>query len=185
MLLNPHEVYTDSKTKHLQVVFLGLYEKMSIKQIMHFTNYACSTVKRYLNKFKSLLTEAKNTFFHTVEIITECDLLNKAKQKCYLFKFYDENSNIIFSKVGTTVRKIRCRLNEEIKGYRKTGADIYKAVICSVFDCGDLPAEGAESITRAEFIKQYPQAFRKNDRFEKIDISTDDFNKIVNSYLKR
>lgn len=184
MLLNPHEVYTDSRIKHLQVVFLGLHEKMPINKIMEFTNYTRATVKRYLDKFKTLLEEATNTFFHTVEIIVECDLLDEAKQKCYLFKFYDENSNIVFSKIGTTVREIRSRLNEEIKSYRKAGSNIYKAIVCSVFDCGELPAEGAESITRAEFIKQFPQAFRKNDRFEKIDIPTENFNKIVNSYLK-
>ena len=112
MLLNPYKTYTDPKIKQLQVVFLGLYEKMPIKKIMEITNYARSTIKRYLNKLKHLLKQAISTFLFNVEIIEKCDLLNKAQQKCYLFKFYDENSNIIFSKVGTTTREIRTRLNE-------------------------------------------------------------------------
>lgn len=184
-MLNPHCNYSDVRTKHLQVIFLGLCEKMPVKRIAEITCYAVSTVKRYLNKFKSLLDESKTIFFSEVEIISECDLLNKATEKCYLFKFYNDKSEIIFSKVGTTTRKVKTRVKEEIRSYRKNAVDVYKVVICSVFDCGELPAEGAESITRAEFIRQYPNTFKKNDRFMNIDIPTENFNKIVNSYLKR
>ena len=94
----------------------------------------------------------------------------------------DEEGNLQFSKVGTTTRKVSQRLKEEIRSYRKNFSIGY-AVIESVFNCGDLPAEGAESYCRAKFIKQYPHTFKKNDRFIGINIPVDDFNDIVKSYL--
>ena len=183
MLLNPHDTYTDPKTKHFQVVFLALFEKVSAKKIAEITNYAVSTVKTYIRKFKSLLEEAKTIFFSKPEVIVECKLFNEAKEKCYLFKFYDEQNKIIFSKIGTTTRKVKDRLKEEIKSYRKSGINIYAVKICSVFDCKGLPAEGAESICRAEFIKKFPNTFKKNDRFMNVDIPTSEFAKIVEGYL--
>lgn len=105
------------------------------------------------------------------------------KQLVYLYKFYDENNELICSKVGTTTRLPEQRLKEETKYYRKHDIPVDNAKICSVIDCGELPAEGAESITRALFIQKYPNAFKKNDRFFGVDLPTRTFNKIVNNYL--
>ena len=101
----------------------------------------------------------------------------------YLYKFYDENGSLICSKVGTTTRLPEERLKEEITYYRKHNIPVANAKICSVIDCGELPAEGAESITRALFIRKSPKAFCKNDRFFGVDIATRTFNKIVQDYL--
>ena len=101
---------------------------------------------------------------------------------CYLFKFYDSEGNLLFSKIGTTERAILQRLKEEIRKYKKS-FDIYGVVIESVWDCGDIPPEGAESFVRAHFIKNNPTSYVKNDRFLKYDISVAEFNDCVKAYL--
>ena len=105
------------------------------------------------------------------------------KQLVYLFKFYDAENELICSKVGTTTRLPEQRLKEEIKYYRKREIPVDHADICSVIDCGDIPAEGAESVTRAAFIRNHRETFKKNDRFFGLDIPTRTFNRIVNEYL--
>ena len=69
------------------------------------------------------------------------------------------------SKIGTTTREVRKRLVEELKNktYKEMGC--VRAVINRVYDCGELPAEGLESYFRAMYIKQFPNSFKKNDRF--------------------
>ena len=186
MTKNPFERYETVAEKHLQVVYLYSRLRLTAEKVAKITGYAVSTVKTYARKFVDLLKAATEYFeepFNTV-IKVLCPSLGKAKaEKCYLFKFYDNADNLLFSKIGTTTRAIKARLKEEIKAYRKGGFDIGKAEICEVIDCGELPAEGAESICRAEFIRQYKGTFKKNDRFMGVDIPTTDFCKIVYAYL--
>lgn len=108
----------------------------------------------------------------------------KGTKICYLFKFYDSNGELLFSKIGTTERTVGRRLNEEISQYSKK-YDINKAVVESVFDCGTIHPEGAESAARAEFIMQNPTSFIKNDRFLGFDIKVEDFNNCVQNYLDK
>ena len=143
-----------------------------------------SKVKTLARKY---ILDAENMIVKVVKQVADTiiSLVNNGDEegeKVYLFKFYDEEGNLQFSKVGTTIRKVSQRLKEEIRSYRKNFSIGY-AVIESVFNCGDLPAEGAESYCRAKFIKQYPHTFQKNDRFMGIDIPVDDFNDAVKSYL--
>lgn len=111
------------------------------------------------------------------------DLLDEAKEKCYLFEFLNEKGESLCSKVGTTTRKVRQRLNEELRSdtYRNMGA--VSVVIHRVYDCGDIPAEGLESFFRAEYIRKFPNSFKKNDRFinEKFDLVEAD--KIAEKYF--
>lgn len=172
--------FENTEMKRLQVVYLN-YHSFSTDQIAKWTGYAKSTIKSYVKKFSDLLDKAKQTFYH-VSIKTK-QVLCKGRQYVYLFKFYNENGEIIWSKVGTTTRLPNSRLKEELKYYRSKGATIGNAEICSVIDCGAVPAEGAESVTRAAFIKKYPTSFQKNDRFTGVDISTRTFNSIVMNYL--
>ena len=95
----------------------------------------------------------------------------------------DAKVELICSKVGTTTQLPEQRLAQEIKYYREHGIPVERTEICSVIDCGTIPAEGAESITRAAFIRKYPDAFKKNDRFFGIDIPAVTFNRIVKNYL--
>lgn len=185
MYHNPFVRYENTETKHMQVVFLKEHLKLSAEEISAIIGYAVSTVKKYARKFLSLLKTAKKFFIQAKNSIVEtvCDLLDDKKEKCYLFKFYDGNNEILFSKVGTTTRKIIDRLREEIKEYKKSGFNICKVKVCKVIDCGEIPAEGAESFVKARYIKKYQGAFQKNDRFIKIDIPTDDFTEAVMGYL--
>ncbi len=104
-------------------------------------------------------------FFNGKEILTngQFSLLDEVEQKCYLFRFFDSEGNLIFSKVGTTTKPILTRIKSELREYEKW--DAVSCVIDRVYDCGHLPAEGMESYFRWEYIRRHPEAFRKNDRF--------------------
>lgn len=186
MYYNPFGHYNDSNTKRMQVVFLKECMNLSFEKIAEITSYALSTVKKYAKKFLNLLKKAKQIFIKRVNSIIEtiCDLGKTKTEKCYLIKFYNSKNEIIFSKIGTTTREVVQRLREEIKNYRKGGFDVRKAIICKVIDCGKTPAEGAESYCKAIFIKQYQGAFKKNDRFMKVDIPINDFIEAVMGYLR-
>lgn len=186
MARNPFERYENTKIKHLQVVYLSKRLKLTTKKVAEITGYAISTVKTYARKFVDLLKTATDYFEKPFETVVQilCKNVGKANtEKCYLFKFYDNTDKLLFSKIGTTTRSIKTRLKEEIKSYRKGGFDIGKVEICEVINCGELPAEGAESICRAKFIKKYKGTFQKNDRFMEVDIPTTEFYEIVMGYL--
>lgn len=100
---------------------------------------------------------------------------------CYLFKFYDNNGELIYTKVGTTERTIRERLSEELRQYRKN-CDISHATVESVFDTGDLFPEGVQDYIKGVWMRKYNKYYVRNDRFT-CDIPTDDFNNLVTGYL--
>ena len=133
--------------------------------------------KKYILDSQNMIVKIK-TIINYLTSFTE----TKGAEKVYLFKFYDYENRLLFSKVGTTKRTIKERLNEEITSYKKR-FEIGLAEIVSVINCGEIPAEGAESIVRAVFIKKCPKSFIKNDRFLATDINVDVFNKIVYNYL--
>lgn len=172
--------FDDTEMKRLQVVYLN-QNGFTDKEIMKWVDYAESTIRNYVRKFCDLAEKAKETF---QKITQKAKLLVVGrKELVYLYKFYDAEDNLICSKVGTTTRLPEQRIQEEIKYYQKHNIPVYRGEICSVIDCGEIPAEGAESITRAAFIRKYPKAFCKNDRFFGVDLSVRTFNKIVKGYL--
>ena len=175
------QTYADTETKRLQVVYLN-ENGFTPKEISKWTEYAESTIKSYIRKFADLIEKAKNTFYHITQKVKK--VLRGGKQLVYLYKFYNKMGELICSKVGTTTRLPEQRLKEELKYYQKHGIEVERGEICSVIDCGAIPAEGAESETRAKFIRKFPDAFCKNDRFFGVDIPTRTFNKIVNEYLE-
>lgn len=103
------------------------------------------------------------------------------QQAVYFFKFYNSNE-LEFNKIGTTSKDIIKRLRDEIGEYAKK-YDIQKVEVHRMRSCGEAPAEGAESELRSKFIKEYPMAFRKNDRFFNVDIAPEVFDKILNEYF--
>ena len=171
--------FEETHLRRLQLVYLN-DNGFTPEEIAKWTDYAISTIKTYIKKYSELLETAKKTFYHVTQKVKK--VLKSGKQLVYLYKFYGVEE-LICSKVGTTTRLPEQRLKEEIKYYANHGIAIDHAEICSVIDCGAIPAEGAESITRAFFIRKYPEAFCKNDRFFGVDISTRTFNKVVNDYL--
>ncbi len=122
-------------------------------------------------------------YYNGKEILTngEFSLLDEAEQKCYLFRFFDSEGNLICSKVGTTTRPILIRIKSELREYEKL--DAVTCVIDRVYDCGHIPAEGMESYFRAEYIRRHPEAFRKNDRFFSVAFDLEDADRICRAYL--
>lgn len=176
------QTFEDTKMKRMQVVYLN-YKNFTPAQIAKWVDYKVSTIKMYIKKYTDdLLEKAKKIFYH-VSMKTKKVLVGGV-QLVYLFKFFNADGGLICSKVGTTTRLPEERMKEEIKYYIKRGIPVASAEICSVIDCGAIPAEGAESLTRALFIRRFPASFKKNDRFFGVDIPVRTFNQAVNNYLK-
>ena len=95
----------------------------------------------------------------------------------------DKNDESICSKVGTTTRTVQERIREELRSdtYKKMGA--VRCIIHRVYDCGEIPAEGLESMFRATYIRKYPNSFHKNDRFIKQKFDLAEADKICKGYL--
>lgn len=178
--INALQELDDTDLKHLQVVYLNSHG-FKYEEIRKWTGYALSTIQGYVYKFQNLVEEAKQVFYHITKKAKQ--VITGKRQLVYLYKFYDCDGTLICSKVGTTTRLPEDRLKEEIIYYQKHNIPVASAEICSVIDCGDMPAEGAESITRAAFIRKYSDKFCKNDRFFDVDIPIRTFNSIVTNYL--
>ena len=103
------------------------------------------------------------------------------EEAVYFFKFYNKKE-LEFNKIGTTAKDVIARLRREIGDYSKN-FDIHRVEIHRIRSCGNRPAEGDESALRAELISQYPEAFRKNDRFFGVDIDPAVFDKILSKYF--
>lgn len=116
-----------------------------------------------------------------MEFMPQCGANIKGEEAVYFFKFYNANG-LEFNKVGTSAKDVIGRLRQEIGEYSKK-FDIRRVEIHRIVSCGNRPAEGAESALRAELIRQYPTAFRKNDRFFGVDISPLIFDQIINTYF--
>ena len=172
--------FEDTEMKRLQVVYLNDCG-FSAEQIHQWVDYAVSTIKGYIRKFGNLLEKAKGIFKNVSQKLKQ-EVVGR-KECVYLFKFFDEMDKIIWSKVGTTTRLPEKRLAEEVRYYEQRGITIGRTEICSVIDCGEMPAEGAESEARAKFIRLFPKAYCKNDRFYGVNISTKKFNEIITAYL--
>lgn len=138
---------------------------------------AMAIIKKVAKKIVKRARKTRDDIIEKVPVI-----FAKGTKLCYLFKFYDDNDNIVYSKVGTTTQAIQTRLSRELRDYRANGDNIKYATIESVFDTSEYWPEGAESIARAMFIKKFNKHFIKNDRFT-CDIDVNEFNEIVSGYL--
>lgn len=116
-----------------------------------------------------------------MEFMPNCGENLKNEEAVYFFKFYNDNA-LEFNKIGTSAKDVIGRLRQEIGEYCKK-FDIRRVEIHRIRPCGNIPAEGAESSLRAELIRQYPTAFRKNDRFFGVDIAPEVFDEIVSRYF--
>ena len=179
--INALEKQKNVDLAHMQIVYLNHYN-FSYDEIAAITEYAEGTIKNYIHKFANLLEKAKKIFYHITQNVKR--EFYGTRQLVYLFKFYNFNNELICSKVGTTTRLPEQRMNEELRYYSQHDIPVARAEMCSIIDCGELPAEGAESQTRAYFIRKYPKAFCKNDRFFGVDIPVRTFDKIVIDYLQ-
>lgn len=166
---------------------------MEVEDIAEKVGLAVSTIEKYLRKFKDLLNKAFEIFdpFYVFKkkrkkiddcIVFEADPLDEVAEKCYLFRFFDADNNLVCSKVGTTTRDVKQRAKEELRS--KTYSNCTKIIVDRVYDCKNYPAEGLESRIRAEYIKKYPNSFKKNDRFIDTLFDLEEIDNIVRDYLK-
>lgn len=116
-----------------------------------------------------------------MEFMPECGANVKGEEAVYFFKFFGE-ATLHFNKIGTSAKDVIARLRDEIGDYSKK-FDIRRVEIHRIKPLGNFPAEGAESELRSKLIKQYPNAFRKNDRFFGVDIDPVIFDEILNNYF--
>ena len=128
--------------------------------------------------------KVKNT---NILIADDCPEWNNSSgiEKCYLIEFFNEKFESIASKVGTTIRTVQTRIREELKSKTYQNMDAKYCAIHRVYDCGDIPAEGVESLFRAEYIKRYPASFCKNDRFIKEHFDYAEADKIFKNYIEK
>ncbi len=117
-----------------------------------------------------------------MEFMPDCGENIQNEQAVYFFKFFDE-TELLFDKIGTTAKDVVGRLRDEIGDYSKK-FNIRRVEIHRICSCGNLPAEGAESALRAEMIRRYPEAFRRNDRFFGVDISPIVFDEVLKNFMK-
>ena len=148
------------------------------KYILNPLEYTVTLIEKIVGKRKS-------KFDDNILVADGVDLLDNATQKCYLFTFFNDNDEMVCSKVGTTIRSVKQRLKEELKSKTYTQMGCVRAVVNRVYDCGDLPAEGLESYFRANYIKQFPDSFKKNDRFIDTFFDLKEADKIAEKYLKK
>ena len=116
-----------------------------------------------------------------MEFMPECGANVKGEEAVYFFKFFGEVT-LHFNKIGTSAKDVVARLRDEIGDYSKK-FDIRRVEIHRIMPLGNFPAEGAESELRSKLIKQYPNAFRKNDRFFGVDIDPAVFDEILHNYF--
>ena len=204
---DPMGSYEDSQIRKWQAIYL--YQNYTAGEVSKITGYAVSTVRSYSNKYRDELADAIEFFEHIEEDLTkrrksivtdatvqygetEITWLNgtQAKdidggEKAYLFRFYETSKNTpVFSKIGTTTKTCLARLKQEIRYYNsaKVGFDIERVEICEIWDCGEMPAESYESFMRALLIRQYPNTWKKNDRFFGVTIPTETFIELCQQY---
>ena len=141
-------------------------------------------MKNYILDAANMLVYPKpRTKYDTMIDSNGFDIKAKQGEVCYLFEFFNSEKQLICSKVGTTTRTIRQRLIEELRSKTYTAMGVEYARVNRVYVCGNMPAEGLESLIRSCYIKKFPQAFRKNDRFLKEYFDFLECDEIAKKYL--
>lgn len=192
---NVLERQTETKVRQAQVIYLSMVMDKSLDEIAKITEYAISTVKAYLKKFANLLDYAKSIFEKAIEKVKRVrhsynidsngyNITENGLELCYLFEFYNADNVLVCSKVGTTKRTIEKRIKEELRSKTYTEMGVVSAKVNRIYHCGELPAEGLESLIRSEYIKKYPKSFKKNDRFINVKFDFDLCDKVAKDYLE-
>lgn len=151
----------------------------------YILNNAKMIVEKIADIVKTVVRKVRHSKYDDIITnYTSYDIKQKGGELCYLFEFYNDDNILLCSKVGTTTRTIKQRLSEELKSKTYKGMGATRATVNRVYDCGDLPAEGLESLIRSEYIKKYPRSFKKNDRFINEYFDFDECDKIAKNYLK-
>lgn len=164
---------------------VALYEAFdNVKKVWEHIAENFKLATRFIKRtIENVINKIRHSKYDDIINANGFDIREKDGEICYLFEFYNDEGELLCSKVGTTTRTIRQRLIEELRSKTYKGMGATRATVNRVYKCGDLPAEGLESLIRSEYIKKYPKSFKKNDRFinEYFDFEVCD--KIAREYL--
>ena len=136
--------------------------------------YIIDTVKKTISKIKVAVSQS-NIIWNT-----EKEEYAKGTELCYLIELLGKNFNLVYSKIGTTTRSVETRMKEHLRYYAKEGIEYIR--INKVWDCGNIEAEGFESYFRAITMKNYPNTWKKNDRFVGVAIPLEYAEKLFAEY---
>lgn len=163
-------------------LMVRLYNKSEeIRKVWDFIENARLLAKRFVKK---VVEKVKTVFNRNVEYVQ--DVRNdypEGTQLVYLIRLLDCENGLVWSKVGTTTRTMKKRMQEHLRYYKKFG--VAKIEVTRIYDCGEYPAEGLESEFRAKYMRKYPGAFRKNDRFTGVEFDLAEADTIVQEYLNK
>lgn len=202
---NPFVRYEVATVCHLQVVYLSVECGLPYEEIAEITGYAVSTVRLYVRKYAEDIDLAREFFINGIpapapvtepasvlyrkfrdgravpmEFMPNCGENISNTQIVYLFKFFSP-TGLLFDKIGTTTKNAVSRLRDEIGEYSKK-FPIDRVEIHRIRSCGEIPAEGYESVLRGQLIADHPTAYRKNDRFFGADIDPAVFDSICDQF---
>ena len=175
---------TPRERRKLFEVARALYENFaSVRKLWDFIE----TARLYVNRFVKHVTD-------TIKQAIDCNLPPRMRviwngiekmpenvQQCYLIRLLDRNKELIWSKVGTTTKATQKRMTQHLDYYKKDGVRFVEVV--RLWSCGDIDAEGAESMFRSHYIKKHPGTFRKNDRFTGVEFDLDEADKLFSDYV--
>lgn len=179
-----NEADTSYQRKKWFEVALALYEKFPVlHEIWDYMN----TARLYVDRFVKRVVEK-------VKQAIDCNLPPRMRviwngiekmpdnvQQCYLIRLLDRNKELIWSKVGTTTKATQKRMAQHLDYYKKDGVRFVEVV--RLWSCGDIDAEGAESMFRSHYIKKHPGTFRKNDRFTGVEFDLNEADELFSDYV--
>lgn len=159
-------------------LMLKLYERFpAIQETWEYVENAQRLVKRFV---KRVVNKVKTALNVNISYRAKADY-PEGSQLVYLIRLLDRDGGLVWSKVGTTTRTMKKRMAEHLRYYKKYG--VASIEVTRVYDCGEIPAEGLESEFRSKYMRKYPEAFRKNDRFTGVEFDLAEADSIVQNYL--
>ena len=109
MTLNCFDHYEDTDTKRLQVIYLSEVKKLPPKKISEYVDYAVSTIRNYIWKFKDMLSRAIALFEKGIETVLQI----KKEYYAYIMNILSKNK-LMYLKIGYSCDPKR-RAKEHLK----------------------------------------------------------------------
>lgn len=173
----------ENTTNRWRNYWYGICEEIYNKSPEWARRYVLDPIAKAVRKIAEIISEKKKRgrpSKNDDKIIWNCPAFaDGSNEKFYLIELLDKNGDLIWSKIGTTKRKLIYRMKEHLKAYEKYGVD--KVRINRVYNMG-FAAEGMESEFRAKYIHRWPESFQKNDRFYHRVFDLEEADKIAAAY---
>lgn len=148
-----------------------------VREVWEYVENVRLLAKRFVKRVAGKIKTALNV---NIDYRAKADY-PEGSQLVYLIRLLDRDGSLVWSKVGTTTRTMKKRMAEHLRYYKKYG--VASIEVTRVYDCGEIPAEGLESEFRSKYMRKYPGAFRKNDRFTGVEFDLAEADSIVQNYL--